>query len=188
MTTTVDKIRIIGVDVWWDHKLQRFRSKKIDLGKVALKHRCPNCGKIVEKPKDREPLKIVDKEDRQIKHKEIDRLFQIEKPSKEEWDAFVNRHEELFIPKINLIERGMSLNLSWWGGVCKDCYLDGFGVFGDTGKFMGMMIKGKAEGRKKKREKNEEKTALWINGELVLVDKTIEPEYKLDEENMELDG
>ena len=129
------KTRRIGLDVWWDTALQEYHSKRINLDKIPLKFRCPNCGKIVEKPKDREPLKIVDKEDRQIKHKEIDRLFKIEKPSKDEWNNFVKRHEELFIPKMNLIERGMSLNLSWWGGVCKHCYLDGFGKWGPIGAF-----------------------------------------------------
>ena len=160
----------IGVDVWWDHKLQQYRSKKINLDKIPLKYRCPNCGKIVEKPKDREPLKIVDKEDRRIKHKEIDRLFQIEKPIKEEFNNFVDRHKELFTPKINLIERGVSLNLSWWGGVCKDCYLDGFGKWGTVGSFFKTQLT-KDDQRIKE---NQDKIPLWINGELRLVNKVIE--------------
>jgi len=169
----------IGVDVWWDHKLQQYRSKKINLDKIPLKYRCPNCGKIVEKSKNREPLKIVDKEDRQIKHKEIDRLFQIEKPSKDEWNNFVKRHEELFIPKINLIERGTSLNLSWWGGVCRDCYLDGFGKHGNFGAF----LKAQIEKDEQKFKKNQGKIVLWINGEVRLVENVIEiDDFKIEEE------
>ena len=50
------KTQIIGVNVWWDHKLQEYRSKRINLEKASLKFRCPNCGKIIIKLRDRDSM------------------------------------------------------------------------------------------------------------------------------------
>jgi len=179
--------KIIGKDVWWDTNLQEFREKRLNLTKVPLKFRCPSCGKIVVKPRDRRPLMVKDEKDWKIKQAEIDRFFKLEKPPRSEWDEFVERHKEFFEVKTIEIPWNPTWFLSFYGGVCKDCYLDGFGASGGTGKFMGMMIKGEDEKRKKKREKNEGKTSLWINGKLVLVDRIIEPEYTLIE-NVQKDG
>ena len=44
----MDEIRVVGKDVWWDHKLKRFRKKRLNLEKVPMKYRCPNCGGILE--------------------------------------------------------------------------------------------------------------------------------------------
>jgi len=170
----MSETNIIGKDVWWDTELQEFKPKRINLDKVPLKFRCPKCGKIVVKPQDREPLRIKDKEDEAIKDKEIDRLFKIEKPSKEEWDNFVKRHEELFTPLIHLVERGTPIDLTWYGGVCKNCWLDGFGKNGAYGAFM----KKQLEKDEEKYNKNDDKAHLWINGKLKLVNKVIEIDLK----------
>jgi hypothetical protein len=50
--------RVVGVDVWWDHEAQKFRPKKVDLEKVPLEFRCPNCGKILIGLKDRKKIYI----------------------------------------------------------------------------------------------------------------------------------
>ena len=110
----------IGVDVWWDHKLQKFRTKRINLNKCSIDYRCPNCGKILAKPRDR---------DRRFNFAQVD--------------------------------------LNWWGGVCRECWLDGFGKNGGFGTFM----KRQLEKDKEKYENNENKVSLWINDELRLVDK-----------------
>lgn len=142
---------IIGKDVWWDTKLQGFRKKRLNLEKVPIKFRCPFCGKIVVKPRDREPLQIRDKRDWKIKSAEIDRLFKIEKPSKSEWDEFVERHKELFEVNIIEIPRNIPSWLLFYGGVCKDCFYDGFGTSGAMGKHLGDKVKE----RRKKHEKFE---------------------------------
>lgn len=163
---------IVGKDVFWDHKLNKFRKKRFNLEKIPMKFRCPSCGKIVVKKRDREPLIIRDEEDGKIKSAEIARLFKIEKPPHSEWNNFVERHKELF--NVNKIEipQNKTWFLSFYGGVCKDCYLEGFGTFGDTGRFMGIMINDKAEERKKKRKEYEQR-------EIVKYGK--EPKYWLDE-------
>jgi len=52
----MSETRIIGKDVWWDHKLQRYKKKRLNLDKVPLKFRCPRCGRIVVKPRDRDSI------------------------------------------------------------------------------------------------------------------------------------
>jgi hypothetical protein len=47
---------VIGVDVWWDHTTQKFKKKKVNLKKVPLEFRCPNCGKILAGTSDRDSL------------------------------------------------------------------------------------------------------------------------------------
>jgi len=162
--------RVIGEESWWDHKTQSFRKKRLNLSKVPLKFRCPNCGKIVVKTRDREPMRIIDEEDRRRKRKQIDECLEREKPLKEEWDDFVERHNDLFIPVVHLVERGEPIDLSWWGGVCKDCCLDGFGRSGGWGNFMKSQMMKDEE----KRTKNSDKVPLWINGKLRLATKIIE--------------
>jgi len=162
---------IIGEDVWWDHKLQEFRKKRLNLSNVPLKFRCPKCGKIVVKPKDREPLIIRDERAWKLKKAEIDIFFKLEKPPRSEWDDFVERHKELF--QVGKIE--IPRNPAWWlgayGGVCKDCWLDGFGRYGDYGGFVGRQIKPKEEKEKQNHEK-------WEREELAKYGK--EPKYWLD--------
>lgn len=157
MEAQKSETHIIGKDVWWDVKLQRFRKKRLNLEKIPMKFRCPSCGKIVVKSRDRRPLIIKDEQDWKIKKAEIDRLFKMEKPPMSEWNDFVERHKELF--EVTTIE--IPRNLAWWlgfyGGVCKECWLDGFGRYGDHGKFMGIMTKDNAEERKKKRETYKQK-------------------------------
>lgn len=82
--------RIIGKDVWWDTKLQKYRKKRLNLDKIPIKFRCHHCGKIVVKPQDR------------------DSIF------------------------LDLI-----LQLTLRGGVCNDCFYDGFGEYGEIGKELG---------------------------------------------------
>jgi len=53
---TAKSVNIIGKDVWWDTKQQKFRKKRLNLTKIPLKFRCPNCGKIVVKPRDRDSM------------------------------------------------------------------------------------------------------------------------------------
>ena len=55
MSQTIET-KIIGKDVWWDTELQRYRKKRFNLEKVPLKFRCPHCGKIVVKPRDRNSM------------------------------------------------------------------------------------------------------------------------------------
>lgn len=149
-------IDVIGKDVWWDTELQEFRKKRFNLTKVPLKFRCPSCGKIVVKPRDREPLLIRDKQDRKIKGAEIKRLFELEKPPKSEWNEFVERHEELF--EVQTIE--IPQNPAWWlgfyGGVCRECWLDGFGRYGDYGGFMGRKTRDRKEKGKLAYQKREQ--------------------------------
>lgn len=162
--------RIIGKDSWWDTKLQEFKPRRFDLKKVPLKFRCPNCGKIGVKPEDRKPMRVVDKEDRRAKNIEIDRLMKLEKPTREEFDDFCKRHKELFTPLIHLVERTPSHRFSSYGGVCQDCWLDGFGRHGDYGGFVGSQIKPEAEKRrvaqqkwdKEKLEKYGEEPQSWV--------------------------
>ena len=110
--------RIIGKDVWWDHKLQRFRKKRINLTKVPLEYRCPNCGKILVKPDERY------------------------------WND-------------------AGFNLGWYGGVCKNCWLDGFGDYGEHGVFM-----------KKQLEKDKEKLTKFKDERLQKYGE--EPKYWLN--------
>ena len=153
---------IIGKDVWWDTKLQVFRKKRFNLDKVSLKFRCPSCGKIVVKPQDRKPLTVRDAKDWKNKKAEIDRFFKLEKPPHSEWDAFVERHKELFEVKTIEIQENKTWFLSFYGGVCKDCWLDGFGRFGDYGGFVGRQIKPKEEKRRLARQKwEQEKLAKY---------------------------
>ena len=124
----------IGVDVWWDHKLHHYRPKKINLMKVPLMYRCPNCGKI-----------LVSSERRR-------------------WGY---RHET------------SEMICNWWGGVCRDCYLDGFGKHGNFGAF----LKAQIEKDEQKVKKNQGKIVLWINGEVRLVENVIEiDDFKIEEE------
>lgn len=162
---------IVGENIWWDTKLQEFRQKRINLTKVPLKFRCPNCGKIVVKPGDREALIIRDEQDRKIKNAEIKRLLKLEKPPHSEWNEFVDRHKELFDVKTIEIPRNPAWWLSFYGGVCQDCWLDGFGIFGDYGGFVGRQIKPKEEKRRLSREK-------WEREELAKYGE--EPKYWLD--------
>lgn len=37
----------IGIDIWWDHKLKKYRKKRLDLKKIPSKFRCPNCGNVL---------------------------------------------------------------------------------------------------------------------------------------------
>ena len=136
---------IIGKDVWWNTKLQEFKKKRYNLIKVPLKFRCPSCGKIVVKPEDRKPLRVLDEKDMAIKRKKVHHFLDTEKPTKEEYDAFLDSHEELSIPIIHLVERTPSHSLAFYGGVCQDCWLDGFGDFGAYGGFVGRQIKPDAE-------------------------------------------
>ena len=166
--------RIIGQETWWNTELQEFKPRRFDLDKIPLKFRCPNCGKVVVKPEDRELERVVDEEDRRVKDIEIKRLLELEKPPREKWDDFVKRHEELFIPLVHLVERDTPIDLAWYGGVCKNCWLDGFGKHGTRGAFM-----------KKQLEKDKEKDfntadtrkSLWINGKLRRVPDVIEVSY-----------
>lgn len=162
---------IIGKDVFWDIKLQKFRKKRLNLDKIPMRFRCPSCGKIVVKPRDREPLIIRDEQAWKNKKAEIDRLFKLEKPPRSEWDAFVERHKELFEVDTIEIPRDPAWWLGFYGGVCKDCWLDGFGRYGDYGGFVGRQIKPKEEERRKKHEKHEQE-------EIVKYGK--EPKYWLD--------
>lgn len=86
--------KVMGKDVWWDTELQRYRKKRLNLEKVPLKFRCPRCGKIVVKPRDRDSM-------------------------------FLN-----FI-----------LRLKLFGGVCRTCFLDGHGINGAMGKYLGDRVK-----------------------------------------------
>jgi hypothetical protein len=112
----------IGVDVWWDHKTQRYRHKKINLNKIPLIYRCPNCGKI-----------LVNSEHRR-------------------W---------------NYLYETTEFELNWWGGVCYNCYLDGFGKHGAFGAFL-----------KKQLEKDERKIKTFESERLNKYGK--EPKYWLN--------
>jgi len=164
------KTQRIGIDVWWDHKLQQYRSKRINLEKVSLEYRCPNCGEIVVKPRDRGANLIVDREDERIRLKEIRRVRELENPPKSEWDGFVEKHRELFTRKYITPEKITPIELSWYGGVCEQCYYDGFGKHGVYGKF----LKTQLDKDRAKFEDRKNKVAIWINGELRLVDKVID--------------
>lgn len=161
---------IVGKDVWWDSGKQLFRKKRLDLEKIPLKFRCPNCGKVVVKRRNREPLTIRDEQAGKIKSAEIRRLLKLEKPPHSEWNDFVERHKELF--EVDLIEIPWDRTLwVFYGGVCKDCYLDGFGEWGDYGGFIGAKVKDRREKGRLAYEKDEqEKIAKYGK----------EPKYWLD--------
>ena len=74
------------ISLFWDHKSKTWAQKQFNLIKVPMKYRCPTCGKILVKPKDRDF---------------VDRYPQ--------WGGF------------DLI-----------GGVCKQCWLDGKGKYGNS--------------------------------------------------------
>lgn len=101
----MSETRIIGVDVWWDNKLQKFRKKRLNLEKIPISCRCPNCGKILAEKEDRDETTI-----------------HIELP----WAR--GSAEALH----NLKKLRISLNLH--GGVCYTCFLDGFGKYGERGQ------------------------------------------------------
>ena len=164
------EVRVIGEESWWDHKTQSFRKKRLNLDKVPLKFRCPNCGKIVVKSRDRKPIKIRDEEDWIRKRKQVKEFIERERPTKDEYYSFARQHPELWNPVYHIMEERVTLDLSWWGGVCKDCCLDGFGRSGGWGRFM----KSQMTKDEEKLPKNSDKIPLWINGKLRLTTKVIE--------------
>ena len=147
---------IIGQDVWWDTELQEFKPRRFDLAKVPLKFRCPNCGKIGVKPEDRKPMRIWDEKATAIKRVELNRIRKLEKPTREEWADFCERHKELLTPVSHLVERSPSHRFSSYGGVCQDCWLDGFGKHGDYGGFVGSQIKPGNEKRRLSIQKHDQ--------------------------------
>ena len=34
---------------WWDHGLKKYRQKRLNLERIPVNFRCPNCGRILEK-------------------------------------------------------------------------------------------------------------------------------------------
>jgi len=171
------EVQVIGRDVWWDHELRTFRKKRLNLEKAPIKYRCPTCGKILVKPQDRRPITIRDKEHWRINKREIDRLFNLEKPKKEEWNDFCNRHKELFIPKFIVIGEWPIIELGFYGGVCEKCYLDGLGRHGEFGRLMGVKLR---EGRKKITKARS--PHVWVNGELKFVTQVVYPEFVVGSE------
>jgi len=124
----MSETRVVGVDVWWDNKLQKFRKKRLNLKKVPLSCRCPKCGKILE-------------------------------PSRT-----CAGYRDITEPTSTMIE------LSLYGGVCYNCYLDGFGKYGERGQ----ALKAEFKADEIKFKKNNDKTPLWINGKLRLTKGVIE--------------
>jgi len=106
-----------------------------------------------------------------IKSREIDRLMKLEKPTREEFDDFCERHKELFAPLIHLVEREPPFALTMYGGVCQPCWLDGFGRYGKWGGFVGKQVKPEDEriklahekSEKEKLEKYGKKPKYWLN-------------------------
>lgn len=141
MEPTKRDLHIIGEDIWWDTKLQNFRKKRLDLERVPLKFRCPNCGKILVPPdRRRETYTTTEKIDG-------------------EWTRITKPFPDWMVNPIT------------WGGVCRDCYLDGFGRFGDRGRFIGKQIKDSREqGRLAYQKREQEEIAKYGK----------EPKYWLD--------
>lgn len=169
----------VGKDVWWDTSTQKFRKKRINLDKIPLKYRCPNCGKIMMELEDRKPIitsnflsleysRGMDRwigafrsEYPNIPREDFKRCqgeFNIKHP---ELNDYVERYEEPALPPIEL---------GFHGGVCEKCWLDGFGAYGEYGRFMKTQLKKE----QKELNKSNDKTALWINGKLRLTKGIIE--------------
>jgi predicted RNA-binding Zn-ribbon protein involved in translation (DUF1610 family) len=113
-------IKRIGLDVFWDHDKQTFRKKRLNLEKIPLKFRCPNCGKILIGINDRDARPFVSYTYEESEKGELikyghSRLIRIETP---------NTFPDIFI------------SLKLWGGVCYNCYLDGFGINGERGAYI----------------------------------------------------
>ena len=161
--------RIIGQEVWWDHSCQEFRKKRLNLTKIPMEFRCPNCGDILT-PKNRRNQKKVWVDNKKEERRKKVNMFLEGKPTKEEWDDFVDNNKELFGRTMVMLGYNKPIELSFYGGVCKKCWLDGFGRNGEQGKFW----KKQLEKEEEKINRNSDKICLWINGELKLTTKVIE--------------
>ena len=128
------------IKLWWSHKNDIWEKRNFDLKRIPTKYRCPTCGKILVKPYDRDHL-IRDWADFREKRKKIKELLAIEQPLKEEFNNFCEKHKELFTPKLVPAPEYPIIELSFYGGVCQKCWLDGLGNYGKVGAFFNYMTK-----------------------------------------------
>lgn len=101
------------IQLFYDHKQQGWKQKKLNLKKIPMKYRCPSCGKILVKAKNREGYVQ--------RYQERDPVTWI-------WswkERVLNREDDLF-------ER--DIELGFYGGVCGKCWLSGLGKYSKTGK------------------------------------------------------
>jgi hypothetical protein len=128
----MSEINRIGKDVWWDHTKRNFVKKRLNLERVPLKFRCSNCGKILLNRQDRcgRPHVSYIREESEVgnlvKYGHT-RLIRIETP---------NPFPDMFV------------GLKLWGGVCRECWLDGFGTNGKFGKFIAHQLERKIDDQK----------------------------------------
>ncbi len=118
--------KIIGVEIFWDHKLKKFRKKRLDLERCPMKYRCPHCGEI-----------LVNRFNRSEGHRE----HGIDENGKHIW---------IWVPEETSPYRDLELMFS--GGVCRKCMRDGFGRMG----WLGLIVKKEDEEREKKQKEFEE--------------------------------
>jgi hypothetical protein len=97
--------QIIGVDVFWDHKLRKFRKKHLNLEQVPMNIRCPFCGEIM----------VKDRYQRDMSHRE----HGIDSKGKHVW-VWVTEEKNPY----------RELDLLFFGGVCRKCRDEGFGKYG----------------------------------------------------------
>ena len=110
----------IGIGVFWDTTIQKFRKKKLNLKKCPIDYRCPNCGRILTPTNRREEKQTISHYIREeSENSELERYGHI-------------RHIRVEEP--NPFYRFKPIELAFYGGVCEECYYDGFGQYGDRGK------------------------------------------------------
>lgn len=116
----MDETVRIGIDVFWDTSIQKFRKKKLNLEKCPMDYRCPNCGKILTPVERREEKPTINRYIRE---------------ESETGELVKYGHVKLMrIVEPNPFYRLKPIELFFYGGVCENCYLDGFGRFGERGK------------------------------------------------------
>jgi hypothetical protein len=140
----------VGVDVWWDNNLQKFRKKRINLEKIPLKYRCPNCGKILANLEERSRNPIT--------------THYIKEESEKDELIRYGHTQYIKVEEPNPFYYTNPIELNFYGGVCRSCWLDGFGKNGKYGLFIKYQLKKDQE----RFNKNKDKTPLWINDKLRL--------------------
>lgn len=142
----MSEVNRIGKDTFWDTEQHRFRKRKFDLKRVPIEFRCPSCGKIVVKPKEREMMHISNMlspewiEGRDKHRKAFRAEYPVLPPEKDFpkiYDDFNKRHPELMqYSVIYEVPTPYISETMFWGGVCLKCWLAGFGMYGEFGAFV----------------------------------------------------
>jgi DNA-directed RNA polymerase subunit RPC12/RpoP len=140
------EINRVGKDTFWDTEQHKFRKRRFNLEKVPIKFRCPKCGKILVKPKDREKWRFtnmltpewIEGRDRQRKaFREEYPILPPEKDFPKIYEDFNKRHPELTQYWVTYEISPIYISEAMaWGGVCLKCFLAGFGKYGELGAFI----------------------------------------------------